>query len=96
MHDTCGDLVTDPSISFISVAGLAFEMLMRVSDLTDCLMRRFPEEGRGYDYDTALMLCLECLEGGDSTGEDCRRAFVAACHEVGLSVTPDDNVELDW
>lgn len=87
----------DPSVPFIQLDWDNFEILMRVSDLADCLMHRWPIEGRGEDYLTALMVCHEVLRGSeDDTAEQARSAFVAAAHEVGLSVIPDDDIKLDF
>lgn len=68
-----------------------------VAALVDVLLHRFPIEGRGDAYLTALMVCHEVLiESEDDAPEDARAAFVAAVHEVGFSVLPDDVAELDF
>jgi hypothetical protein len=68
--------------------------LSSVADLAQCLMYDFPREGRGEDYKVALAVCFSCLEGGDSSAEDARAAFVAAAHEVDLMVLPDDGPDV--
>jgi hypothetical protein len=65
-----------------------------VAELAQCLLYDFPSKGRGDEYMTALMVCLECLEGGDSSPEDARAAFVMAAHEVDLLVLPNDGPDI--
>jgi hypothetical protein len=64
--------------------------LTTVSELAQSLMYDFPKEGRGEAYQTALMTCLDVLEGGDSTAEEARASFIDAAHEVELMVLPED------
>lgn len=75
-----------------------YKTLLRVGDLAEALLNFFPEEGRGEDYETALMACLDCMEGGDTFPSEVREAFVAAARECGITVLPDDapNIELDF
>jgi hypothetical protein len=55
------------------------------------LIRDFPKDGRGDAYLTALMVSHQVMIGSeDDTAEDARAAFVAAAHEVGLTIIPDD------
>jgi hypothetical protein len=67
-----------------------YRNLVNVENLADCLLNRFPVEGRGKAYQTALTICLEVMEGGKSTAADARAAFVAAAREVSVTVLPDD------
>jgi hypothetical protein len=68
--------------------------LHTVAELAQCLLYDFPGKNRGAEYMTALMVCLECLEGGESSPEDARSAFVLAAHEVDLLVLPDDGPDV--
>lgn len=83
----------NPSIEEIraEVLGIGqYKVLTSVKDLAEALMYDFPEEGRGEDYQTALMACLDCMSDGDTYPAEAREAFVAAAREVNVMVLPDD------
>lgn len=70
----------------------SFETLSTVEGLARCLIDQWPADCTTDAYVTALMVCAAVLTGGDEdTAEDARAAFVDAAHEVGLSVSPDDD-----
>nr|WP_320196647.1 DUF982 domain-containing protein [Agrobacterium rosae]MDX8316330.1 DUF982 domain-containing protein [Agrobacterium rosae] len=88
--------VNDPPIAPVTVEWGSFETLGTVSALARCLLRHWPDGTHGEAYVTALMVCDAVLAGGeDDTAEDARASFIAAAHEAGLLVSPDD-AGPDW
>lgn len=67
-----------------------YKTLTTVKDLAEALLHHFPEEGRGEEYQTALMACLDCMSEGDTYPAEVREAFVAAARECDVLVLPDD------
>lgn len=92
------DEAVNPSIEEIraELFGIGqYKVLTTVKDLAAALMYDFPEEGRGEDYQTALMACLDCMSEGDTYPAEAREAFVAAARECEVSVLPDDAPVMD-
>lgn len=88
--------MSDFKISPITILWGDFATLESVTELARCLLENWPGRADSEAYVTALMVCSAVLENGvDDRPEDARAAFVEACHEAGLSVSPDDD-GLGW
>jgi hypothetical protein len=86
--ETVNPLIEPIQAEIYGIGG--YKNLFRVKDLAEVLLYNFPKEGRGEEYNTALMACLDCMSDGDTLPSEAREAFVAAAHECGVSVLPDD------
>ena len=60
-----------------------------VSDLASMLLVEWPAQAKGDAFRHALAVCFDALETQSGAGR-ARKAFVAAAHEAGISVLPDD------
>jgi hypothetical protein len=60
-----------------------------VSDLASMLLVEWPVQAKGDAFRHALVVCFDALEARSGAGR-ARKAFVAAAHEAGISVLPDD------
>ncbi|MCM2436332.1 DUF982 domain-containing protein [Agrobacterium rosae] len=79
-------------IAQLTIEWGSFETLSTVEGLARCLIDRWPADFTADAYVTALVVCDAVLTGSDEdTADDARAAFVDAAHEVGLSVSPDDD-----
>jgi hypothetical protein len=60
-----------------------------VSDLASMLLVEWPVQAKGDAFRHALAVCFDAMET-QSGASRARKAFVAAAHEAGISVLPDD------
>lgn len=85
-------LEANHTIAPLKIEWGSFETLSTVEGLARCLIDQWPADCTADAYVTALMVCDAVLTGSDEdTAEEARAAFVDAAHEVGLSVSPDDD-----
>jgi hypothetical protein len=56
-----------------------------VREAAECLLGKWPNEGRGPKFSQALEACHNAL-AGDGSAESARRAFIAAAKEADIFV----------